>query len=313
VRRLVERSLALLAKHEQRFEIGDEEAGVLRWEPKTSVERLGPTALTLVAFIACRERIGNQHDGLIGRLARTILATQREDGGFHHYIDTTTGKVAIKKGSIFVDGQAVMALALLEKIADTGPGTFPAKQTIADAVERAMTFFGGDYWDIALEPFLYIEENWHCLAAAASLEHHRNAAYEQFCLDYVEMKKRIVHEPDSSVHPDFRGGYGFGNVVPPHNTATAGYGEALAAAIKIKRKRGLDVSDDSARLKRVIGFLLRNQWTRTACYACTGKHRIVGAFSEHMASSRIRIDYVQHVWSAIGHGAIALEWAEEPS
>ncbi len=313
VDRLVERSLGLLAKHEQRFAIGDAAAGALRWQPKASVERIGPTALSLAALIACRARVGNRHDALIARLGRTLLAVQREDGGFRHYIDTQAGAVVVKKGSIYVDGQVVLALSLLEKLTDAEAGPFPGKRVVGDAVERAMTYFGEHYWDIPLEPFLYIEENWHCLAARASLEHHRNIAYEQFCLDYVAMKTRIVHEPGSSVHADFIGGYGFGNVVPPHNTATAGYGEALAAAITIKNKQGLDVADDSARLRRVIGFLIRNQWTPTACYACTAKHWIAGGFSEHMASSRIRIDYVQHAWAAIGHGAIALGWAEEPS
>ena len=58
---------------------------------------------------------------------------------------------------------------------------------------------------------------------------------------------------------------------------------------------------------KVIGFLLRNQWRRDDCFACNPKVRIDGGFSEHMASPRIRIDYVQHAWAAMGHGAEAIE------
>lgn len=311
VKRLADRSLGLLAKHEAKFSIAGQEAGVLRWRPKGSVERLGPTALSLVALIACRHRVGDGNDQLMVRLARTLLAVQRDDGSFHHYIDIASGEPVVKKGSIYVDGQIIMALTMFEALAGE-TGLFD-RERLHDAVERAMTYFGTDYWDIPLEPFLYIEENWHCLAAAAALEHHRNDAYEQFCLDYVAMKTRIIHDPGSAVHEDFIGGYGFGNVVPPHNAATGGYGEALAAAIKIKKKRGMDVTEDSERMMSVLAFLLRNQWTRAACFACTPKHRIVGGFSEHMASSRIRIDYVQHVWAAIGHGARALGLIEEPA
>lgn len=311
--RLAKRSLHLLAKHEQRYPLGDEHGGVLRYKPRGNRERLGPTALSLAAFITCRDRVGDVHDALIARLARTLLAAQRPDGSFHHFIDVASGRPPDAKGSIFVDGQAVFGLSLMETIAGEGGGKFPARAVFTEATERAMTFFGSHYWDIPLEPFLYIEENWHCIAAAGSLGHHRHEAYERFCLDYVAMKSRIVHEPGSAVHPDFIGGYGFGNVVPPHNTATAGYGEALAAAIKIKRARGMDVTADAARMQLVMAFLVKNQWSERACYACSPKQRIVGAFSEHMASPRIRIDYVQHVWSALGHGAIALGWSGESS
>lgn len=311
--RLATRSLALLAKHEQQFAIGGGRGGVLRHKPRGSRERIGPTALSLAAFITCRDRVGDVHDALIARLARTLLAVQRPDGSFHHYIDTGTGRPPEVKGSIFVDGQAVFGLSLMETLAEEAEGKFPARAVFAEATERAMTHFGSHYWDIPIEPFLYIEENWHCIAAAGSLGHHRHDAYERFCLDYVAMKTRIVHEPGSAVHPDFIGGYGFGNVVPPHNTATAGYGEALAAAIAIKRARGMDVTADVARMQLVMTFLVKNQWTKRACYACSPKQRIVGAFSEHMASPRIRIDYVQHVWSALGHGAIALGWTGESS
>ncbi len=312
-KRLATRSLTLLAEHEQELTIDGQSAGVLRWKPKGSVERLGPTALSLAAFITCRERVGNVHDALIRRLARTLLAAQRPDGSFHHQIDTASGVPVVDKGSIFVDGQVVLALSLLEKLAQADEGRFGEPAQYGAAVERAMTYFGERYWDIALEPFLYLEENWHCIAAAASLGHHRHEAYERFCLDYVTMKARIVHAPGSAVHPDFVGGYGFGNVVPPHNTATAGYGEALAAAIKIMRARELDVSAEVERMKLVMSFLVKNQWTARACYACSTKQQIAGAFSEHMASPRVRIDYVQHVWSALGHGSVAVGWGGESS
>ena len=102
-----------------------------------------------------------------------------------------------------------------------------------------------------------------------------------------------------------------GSIGPPHNTATAGFGEALAAGIKIRRARGETRADDDALMQQVLGYLLRNQWTRDRCWACAPRRRIEGGFSEHMASPLIRIDYVQHSMAAIGHGAEAL-FAAEP-
>jgi hypothetical protein len=70
---------------------------------------------------------------------------------------------------------------------------------------------------------------------------------------------------------------------------------------------------DEARLANVLAFLLRNQWRSERCFACAPAARVEGGFSEHMASPRIRIDYVQHAWAALGHGARALGygWAAE--
>jgi hypothetical protein len=48
------------------------------------------------------------------------------------------------------------------------------------------------------------------------------------------------------VAPAHRGGLGFSNLVPPHNTPTAGTGEVLAAAIAVRLARGED-SDRRAR------------------------------------------------------------------
>jgi hypothetical protein len=308
---VAQRSLALIARHERRFTLADGSDGsILRFPLNAPFgeDRIGGAGLGLSALLRCRDRVGPENDALIGRLARTILSLQRDNGSFGHGIDTTTGaRLPDKPGGIFVDGQLVLALGLLEAIAGEEEGEWPSKARLHDAVERAMTHFGERYWDTFVEPFLFIEENWHCIAAAAMLGHHRNDAYERFCIDYVTFKARVLHGPESGMHADFIGGYGFGNVVPPHNTATSGYGEALAAALKIKRARGMDIGEDSERMRAVMRFLLRNQWTKASCYACAPKANVIGGFSEHMASPMIRIDFVQHAWAALGHGALALD------
>lgn len=301
-RRVITRSLDMLASLEERIPAGDHMLGVMpfRLNFEEPTRRVGPSALTLVSLLRCRDHLGDVHDGLIGRLARHLLTLQRPDGGFHHHIDRRTGApVAIDK-TIFVDGQIVMGLVMLEKIADQGP--FPERAELSAAVERAMQHFATSYWSGFVSDFFFLEENWHCLAAAAALDVHRHDAYEQLCLDYVSFKSRIILDRDRGVSDDFLGGYAVGNVVPPHNTATAGFGEALAAALAIKKARGLPIEEDQALMRSVLGFLINNQWTRERCYACTQRRRVEGGFSEHMASPRVRIDFVQHAWAALGHG-----------
>jgi len=54
-------------------------------------------------------------------------------------------------------------------------------------------------------------------------------------------------------------------------------------------------------LRDLVTFLLRAQWSEAGCYACKRPDQVVGGFSQQLASPSIRIDYVQHAMSAIGH------------
>jgi hypothetical protein len=122
------------------------------------------------------------------------------------------------------------------------------------------------------------------------------------CIDYVASRLRFVTGPADTAEPNFVGGYGVSDLFPPRNTATAGLGEALNAAITIKQKRGEDVTREKALLRNVVAFLQRAQWSEASCYACLKPQLVVGGFSQMLAAPDIRIDYVQHAMSAIGHG-----------
>ncbi len=296
-RRVAGRSLAMMSRHERRH---GELSALVKGRRRIRA-RLGSTALPAIAFLTCRDRVGPGHDELIARLGRFLLVMQRPDGGFHPEYDLAAGAVVPGPDPLYAGGQAVFALSLLEALALREPGLdLPPAEVLTGAVERAMTYTATRYWAHAASDFLFLEENWHCLAARASLGHHRHPAYERFCLDYVAFKSRLVLDEDSGVDGDLHGAYGFGNVGPPHNTATAGYTEALAAAMALKLARSEDVAADRERLRSTLTFLLHQQWSEAACFACAPG--VVGAFSESMASPRIRIDYVQHAWAALGHG-----------
>ncbi|AUX40964.1 hypothetical protein SOCE26_023660 [Sorangium cellulosum] len=310
LRKVVQRSLGLLATLERKAEGGDA-IGTLVYpaDSRATVANLNPTALGLVAFLSCRGVIGEAreareaHDALVGRLARMVLATQRDDGGFAPQLDLTRATPVLGPTQLYEGGQSVLALVLLEELAARDPRPeLPPADVVRAAVDRAMDYYANRYWDHFASDFVYMEENWHCLAARAALGRHRRDDYERFCLDYVAFKSRLVLDEQSGVAPDLVGGYGFGNVLPPHNTATAGFGEALAAAMALKEARGMDLAADRALMERVLGFLVRQQWSPATCFACSGDVVIEGGFSESMASPRIRIDYVQHAWAALGHG-----------
>ncbi|WP_437512083.1 hypothetical protein [Sorangium sp. So ce1099] len=307
LRTAVQRSLGMLAKLERRAGAGDA-VGALFYpaDSRGTVANLNPTALSLVAFLSCRDVVSDArgaHDALIGRLARMVLATQRDDGGFAPQLDLARVAPVLGPTQLYEGGQSVLALALLEDLAAREPlPELPPAAEVRAAVDRAMDYYANRYWDHFANDFVYMEENWHCLAARAALGRHRRDDYERFCLDYVAFKSRLVLDEESGVAPDLVGGYGFGNVLPPHNTATAGFGEALAAAMAVKAARGEDLARERALMERVLGFLVRQQWSPATCFACSRDVVIEGGFSESMASPRIRIDYVQHAWAALGHG-----------
>jgi hypothetical protein len=278
----------------------------LNYDERDPRTMLGHNALPLVAFLRCSERVDHAFDPIIAELARLLLRLERADGGFHPSFDLATSQVIEGKEPLYTGGQAVLALVLLEARQRQRPSAeLPALAELQAAVERAMQHYGTRYWTHPLRDFFFLEENWHCLAAREALDVHPNRAYEDFCLDYVRFKSRLVLESSSGVAADFDGGFGFGNIVPPHNTGAAGTGEALAAALAVKQRRGLDTSAESAHLRRLLGFLLRQQWSVDNCFVCQ-QPSVQGGLSEHTHSSTTRIDYAQHAWAALGHGARAL-------
>lgn len=291
--------------------------GMVSYPVSRHVDRLGlgSTALTAIALLSCRARVGDEFDEAIGRMTRFLLHMQREDGGFHPEIDMATGEPIPGPDPLYAVGQAVFALTLLERLTteQTLPD-LPAPGPTRAAVEAAMRYTAEDYWDNFATDFFFMEENWHCLAARASLGHHRHDGYERFCIDYTQYKVRLILSEDDRVSDDLVGGYGFGNVLIPHNTGSSGFGEAMSAAIALRRARGEDTSADEAVMRRALQFLVRQQWDETNCFACATKpHSMVGAFSEHMGSPEIRIDFVQHAMAGMGHGGRMLGLLEGSS
>jgi hypothetical protein len=269
---------------------------------------LGDTALASIALLSCRDLVGPRFDEDIDRMTRFLLAMQRPDGGFYPRFDTKGEAPVPGPDPLYAVGQAVFALTLLEDLVARGESEvdLPAHDVVRESVERAMTYTAEDYWQTFARDFFWMEENWHCLAARAALGHHRHDGYEQFCLDYVQYKKRLILDVDDGVDADLVGGYGFGNVLLPHNTGSSGFGEAMSAAIAVARERGIDTSDDERALVRALEFLLHHQWNEINSFACDPSHPVVGAFSENMGSPVIRIDFVQHALAGMGHGGRVL-------
>jgi hypothetical protein len=296
---VVQRALAAFAPTETQF------GGISALRDATDFG-LGKSALPLLAMLRCRALAGPDNDRLIGQLSRLMLALQRDNGSFYPSFDPQSKHGRGDYEILYAAGQAVLALVLLEQQLELLQGSaaepLPSADQLKAALDRAMAYYGGPYWPRPLRDFFFFEEGWHCLAARHAIKSHPNAGYEQLCMDYVASRLRFVARPDDTSEPNFVGGYGLGDLFPPRNTATAGLGEALDAAIAIKQARHLNVEADKDILRNLLGFLLRAQWSEASCYACKSPRQVVGGFSQQLASPSIRIDYVQHAMSAIGQG-----------
>ena len=269
--------------------------------------RFNGLALGLAALATCRPRVGARHDATIARLTRTFLDSQRPDGGFYTQATRADAEPLGGADRIYVPGQMMFALVMVEKLLSEpntslpGEGA-PTREEIRASLDRAMTYFAEDYWSGFLSDFFFIEENWHCIAARAALEHHRHDGYEKFCTDYSDFKKRLILEEGSDVDADLIGSHGFGNVVMPQNTPTAGIGETLAAAMAVKQARGEDIESDRALMGKILTYLMRQPWSEVSCFGCAREPSALGGVSEHAATSVVRIDFVQHFWAAIRYG-----------
>jgi hypothetical protein len=293
------RALGLLASFEQRH-------GELRMlGERADVAEIGPSALPLIAFTACRPAVGPRYDALIAGITRFLLTLQRDNGSFFPELEFATGKPRGDFESLYAGGQAMLGLVLAEQIVREHPDPrWPDVKQLHDGIERAMSYYGNDYWPRPLRSLFFLEENWHCLAARAALRSHRNSDYERFCLDYARFKERWILGDEA--RPEHIGGYSMSDIFPPHAAVTAGFGEVLSAALQIKHAQGMDLGPDQATLRVVLSWLTRQQWTAETCFACGAHGEAIGGFSEHTASPKIRIDYVQHAMAALGQGKRAL-------
>ncbi|HTV21556.1 MAG TPA: hypothetical protein VMG12_22865 [Polyangiaceae bacterium] len=288
-----------------------DDLSALTTDVQSPFARLGESALPLVSMLSCAQSDPTSLHPLVAGLSRLILRLQRADGGFAPALDWRDGSVVSGPEPLYAAGQAVMALVLLERRQQIHPtATLPSYDEVHAAVERAMQYVADEYWSHPLRDFFFLEENWHCLAARAALGVHRHAGYEAFCTDYVRFKSRLILSAEDGVDPDFDGGFGFGNLIPPHNTGAAGFGEALSAAIAVLEAADRPTDAEERLLVRVLGFLLRQQWSQENCFACATP-LVVGGMSEHTHSALTRIDFAQHAWAALGHGRRVLDPAPQ--
>lgn len=265
-----------------------------------TVAHLGSTALAVVALAEYQRATGDaRYLPLATRLTAWLLFMQRPDGSFRHLYDVATRTPDDTAQLLYYSGEAALALARVHAI--TGDARYAA------AAERALDWLV-DWYDFFMGGFFYGEEHWTCIAAEAIWPAVRNDRYAAFCAGYGRFVRAQQFEPgEHSDEDDFAGAYGITPFLAPSNTPTGSHTEALISTYLLGRHRGAPDPRLADQIRASLQYLLGQQIRPGDDFDVVGPGE--GAIPETAINRNVRIDYVQHVCSAMIR---ASEWIDGP-
>jgi hypothetical protein len=262
------------------------------------VAHLGSTALTVVALVEYQRATGDpRYLPLTEKLAAWLLSMQRRDGSFRHLYDSTTHTPDETSELFYYAGEAALALARMHAI--TGEARYAA------AAERALDWLVG-WYDFFMAGFFYGEEHWTCIAAEAIWPAVQREEYMEFCHGYGAFLR--AQQAEAGEHPDeddYAGAYGVTPFVVPYNTPAGSRTEAMISAYLLGKHHGSPDPRVAAQIRAALQYALGQQIRSDSAYNVIGQAD--GAMPGTPIDRTIRIDYVQHVCSAMIR---ASEWID---
>jgi hypothetical protein len=275
--------------------VGDIDCVIDRNEP---VAQLGSTALTVVALAEYQRATGDtRYLPLATKFTRWILYMQRPDGSFRHLYDPKTQKYDDKAEMLYYSGEAALALARMHVV--TGDAAY------AKASERALDWLV-DWYDFFMGGFLYGEEHWTCIAAEAIWPAAKRDKYREFCDGYGAFLR--AQQPRAGDHPDeddLAGAYNVSPFVMPFNTPAGSRTEAMISAYQLGVHHGHGDPAIRDQIRRALQYALGQQIRPEGAFNVVGEG--LGGMPASPIDRTVRIDYVQHVCSAMIR---ASEWID---
>lgn len=301
LREPVERALAhlveLLAQGACRGTLPDGTAFDCVLDRGQTTARLGSTALTVVALAEYQRATGDaRYLPLATRLAAWVLYMQRPDGSFRHLYDARERTPDEVSELLYFTGEAALALARMHAI--TGEARY------ATAAERALDRQIA-WYDFFVGGFFYGEEHWTCIAAEALWPAVQHERYREFCDGYAAFLRTQQAPGAAGDAADYEGSYQLTPFLVPQNTPPGSRTEAMISAYLLGRHHGaLDVRI-AAQIRAALHYALGQQIRPDSHYNVIGEGD--GAIPGSPIDRNIRIDYVQHVCSAMIR---ASEWID---
>lgn len=263
-----------------------------------SVAHLGSTALTVVALAEYQRATGDPHYlPLATKLAAWLLHMQRPDGSFRHLYDLRTHAPDDKAELLYYSGEAALALARMHAV--TGEARY------AQAAGRALDWLV-DWYDFFMAGFFYGEEHWTCIAAEAIWPAVKREKYMDFCHGYGAFLR--AQQPEVGDHPDeddYAGAYSLTPFVVPYNTPAGSRTEAMISAYLLGKHHDSPDARVARQIRATLQYVLAQQIRPDSAFNVVGEGD--GAIPGSPIDRNIRIDYVQHVCSAMIR---ASEWID---
>jgi hypothetical protein len=267
-----------------------------------AVAQLGSTALAVVALAEYQRATGDtRYLPLAQKLAAWLLYMQRADGSFRHLYDARTRTPDDRAELLYYSGEAALALARMHAI--TGEARYAA------AAERGLDWLV-DWYDFFMTGFFYGEEHWTCIAAEAIWPAARRDKYMTFCHGYGAFLR--AQQAEAGEHPDeddYAGSYNLTPFVVPYNTPAGSRTEAMISAYLLGKHHGSPDPRIAGQIRAALQYALGQQIRPDSDFdvraGALGQGD--GAMPGTPIDRNIRIDYVQHVCSAMIR---ASEWID---
>ena len=264
------------------------------------VAQLGSTALAVVALAEYQRATGDTtYLPLATKFSAFLLYMQRSDGSFRHLYDPVARAPDDKTELLYYSGEATLALARMHLI--TGDARY------AQAATKGMDWLV-HWYDFFIGGFIYGEEHWTCIAAEAVWPFAKDPAYMDFCHGYGRFLRE--QQPAPGEHPDqddFAGAYNFTSFIPPYNTPAGSRTEAMISAYLLGRYHSEPDAEVRGQIRAALQYTLGQQIRPESDFNVVGAG--LGGMPGSPIDRTVRIDYVQHVCSAMIR---ASEWIDEP-
>jgi hypothetical protein len=156
--------------------------------------------------------------------------------------------------------------------------------------------------------FFYGEEHWTCIAAEAIWPVVQKPKYEAFCNGYGAFLR--AQQPEVGDHPDeddLAGAYNVTPFVVPYNTPAGSRTEAMISAYLLGVYHGDPDPEIRGQIALALQYVLGQQVRPDSDFDAVGPAD--GAIPGTPIDRSVRIDYVQHVCSAMIR---ASEWIDGP-
>lgn len=265
--------------------------------PYPASSSLGASALMLAGLTDRRSATGDgRYDDLMRQLGRYLVAQQRPDGGFYVYYDFTRHEPDRVSTSIYYPGEAMFALALLDKVLPGEAWDEPALRTAAFIATRR-----DDAEDIDLPP---LADQWAAYGLAELAEKPLTDAeigYARSLAGRFGLLTRTEAQRQGST---------IGLLVRRRESRAAGMGTWVEALAALWRLASTDhrLADLRAQiLERTVcaaGILAQRQASAGDAAAAPRPGLVEGAW---FRSAETRMDDQQHAFSGLTYTTDAMQ------